>query len=86
MRPLVVIALLLCASTQGSPVRGAQTPAAPESFPKAARRAIAEGRRADAEALAKARPANSSDRPFALQLANHASGHLARGADEAGQM
>jgi tetratricopeptide (TPR) repeat protein len=58
VRPLVVIALLLCASTQGSPVRGAQTPAAPESFPKAARRAIAEGRRADAEALAKARPAN----------------------------
>ena len=58
VRPLVVIALLLCASTQGSPVRGAQTPAAHESFPKAARRAIAEGRRADAEALAKARPAN----------------------------
>ena len=58
VRPLAVIALLLCASTQGSPVRGAQTPAAPESFPKAERRAIAEGRRADAEALAKARPAN----------------------------
>ena len=58
VRPLVVIALLLCASTEGSPVRGAQAPSAPESFPKAARRAIAEGRRADAEALAKARPAN----------------------------
>jgi len=76
-RPLVVAALLLCASTQGSSVRGAQAqaPAAPESFPAAARRAIAEGRAADAEALAKARPA--SDPAAVAVLARLA---IARGA------
>src|SRR6476469_8007658 len=78
-RPLAVLALIVCASAQSSSVGRAQTAPVNEPFPRAARRAIAHGRPADAEALAKARPAN--DPAAAAVLARLA---IARGAyDEA---
>jgi tetratricopeptide (TPR) repeat protein len=56
MRPLAVLAVLVGAALQSSSVNGAQSAPANEPFPRAARRAIAQGRPAEAEALAKARP------------------------------
>jgi cellulose synthase operon protein C len=58
VRRLALLALSLSAVMQSSSLNGAQSAPANEPFPRAARRAIAHGRPADAEALAKARPAN----------------------------
>jgi tetratricopeptide (TPR) repeat protein len=58
VRRLALLALLSIAVMQTSSVNGAQNAPANEPFPRAARRAIAHGHPADAEALAKARPAN----------------------------
>ncbi len=55
------MAVVLCALMQGSSTGGAQGTQANEPFPRAARRAIAHGQPAQAEALAKARPANDPD-------------------------
>ena len=50
----------LTAMIQSSSVNGAPDTPANEPFPRAARRAIAHGRATEAEALAKARPANNA--------------------------
>ena len=57
-RRVALVALSLVAVVQSSSVRGAQGGQTNEPFPRAARRALAHGRPAEAEALAKARPAN----------------------------
>ncbi len=57
-RRVALVALSLAAIVQSSSVRGAQGAQANEPFPRAARRALAHGRATEAEALAKARPAN----------------------------
>ena len=57
-RRVALVALSLIAVVQSSSVRGAQGVQANEPFPRAARRALAHGRATEAEALAKARPAN----------------------------
>ncbi len=61
LRPLAIVGVVLCALVQGSSTGGAQGTQANEPFPRAARRAIAHGQPAQAEALAKARPANDPD-------------------------
>ena len=58
VRRLALLAVSLTAVMQSSSVNGAQNAPANEPFPRAARRAIAHGRATEAEALAKARPAN----------------------------
>ena len=78
-RRCALIAVSLVAVMQSSSVTGAQNAPANEPFARAARRAIAHGRPGDAEALAKARPAD--DPVAAAVLARLA---IARGAfDEA---
>ena len=58
VRRLALLAVSLTAVMQSSSVNGAQNAPANEPFPRAARRAIAHGHATEAEALAKARPAN----------------------------
>src|SRR5687768_10968559 len=68
MRPLVVILLYVCAAAAISPPPSArQTPPA-EPFPRSAWAALAHGRAADAEALAKAQGA---DDPAAVAVLAH---------------
>jgi tetratricopeptide (TPR) repeat protein len=82
VRRLALLALLLSAVMQSSSVNGAQNAPANEPFPRAARRAIAHGRPAEAEALAKARPAND---PAAAAVLGRLA--IARGAyDEAAKV
>src|SRR5689334_1528919 len=60
MRPLVVILLVVCFGLAGSaarPLRPSSQTSAPADFPRAAAAAIAHGKRADAEAMARARGA-----------------------------
>jgi Tfp pilus assembly protein PilF len=60
MRPLVVILLVVCFGLAGSaarPLRQSSQTSAPADFPRAAAAAIAHGKRADAEAMARARGA-----------------------------
>ncbi|MEO7271302.1 MAG: tetratricopeptide repeat protein [Vicinamibacterales bacterium] len=59
-RRVALVALSLAAVVQSSSVRGAQGVQANEPFPRAARRALAHGRATEAEALARARPANDA--------------------------
>jgi cellulose synthase operon protein C len=68
MRPLVVILLYVCAAAAMSPPPFARQPATTEPFPRSAWTAIAHGRSADAEALARARPAND---PAAVAVLAH---------------
>ena len=59
LRPAVVLFLSLCVWTAVSvPSHGQQTAQAAQSFPASARRALAHGQRAEAEALARARPSD----------------------------
>jgi tetratricopeptide (TPR) repeat protein len=68
--PAVVILLYVCVSTAGSSF-GAGQPADPISFPRAARRALAHGQIAEAESLARARPAGDPAAAAVLaQIAN----------------
>ncbi len=68
--PLVVILLYVCLSTTGSSSGVRQAPDA-TSFARAARRALAHGQIAEAEALAKARPAGDPSAAAVLaQIAN----------------
>jgi tetratricopeptide (TPR) repeat protein len=60
-RPLLVVALLAGVASPGSSPVGAQVAPRDETFAQASRRALAEGRVADAQALAKARPAGDAD-------------------------
>jgi cellulose synthase operon protein C len=79
VRRLALLALLSIAVMQTSSVTRAQNAQANEPFPRAARRAIAHGRAAEAESLAKARPAND---PAAAAILGRLA--IARGAyDEA---
>jgi tetratricopeptide (TPR) repeat protein len=57
-RRIALLVLALTAVMQSSSLYSAQSAPANEPFPRAARRAIAHGRMSEAEALAKARPAN----------------------------
>ena len=63
MRPPVVILLYICAWVAFPPAYAGQDPrpAGPASFIQRARTAIAHGRHADAEAMARQRPAGDSD-------------------------
>ena len=62
MRPLAAILIGVCATTVSSSFGSAQsTSQAGESFARQGRRAIAQGRLEEAEALAKTRPATDSD-------------------------
>lgn len=61
MRPLVVILLVVCFGLAGSaarPLRQSSQSSAPLDFARVAAAAMAHGKRADAEAMAKARPAD----------------------------
>ena len=79
VRRLALLAVSLTAVMQSSSVNGAQNAPANEPFPRAARRAIAHGHATEAEALAKARPAND---PAAVAVLGRLA--IARGAyDEA---
>jgi predicted Zn-dependent protease len=62
MRPLVVISLYLCAWAAFPPAFSGQNPAPADvhGFLKAARRALAHGKPAEAESLARARPAGDA--------------------------
>lgn len=57
MRPPVVILLYVCVAAAMSPPHSARQTASPEPFPRSAWTAIAQGRAADAEVLARAQPA-----------------------------
>ncbi|HSC25666.1 MAG TPA: tetratricopeptide repeat protein [Vicinamibacterales bacterium] len=63
LRPLAAVAILcVCATTAGSTFApGSQASAGPEPFIRAATRALAHGRPAEAEALARGRPAGDPD-------------------------
>ena len=69
LRPAVVLFFSLCVWTAvTAPSHGQQSAAAPLAFPASAWRAIAHGKAADAESLARARPA---DDPAALAVLAH---------------
>jgi tetratricopeptide (TPR) repeat protein len=76
VRPTVALIVCLCVWTAVAvPSHGQQAPSSPQAFPASAWRAIAHGKPADAEALARARPA---DDPAAIAV-------LARLATEKGR-
>lgn len=58
LRAFVACFLSACAWATFPPAFAGQPAAGPQSFPAAARRAIAHGKPAEAEALARQRPAN----------------------------
>ena len=69
VRPTVALIVCLCVWTAVAvPSHGQQAPASPQAFPASAWRAIAHGKPADAEALARARPA---DDPAAIAVLAH---------------
>lgn len=69
IRPAFVLIAALCLWTAvGVPSHGQQAAASPQAFPASAWRAIAHGKPGDAEALARARPA---DDPAALAILAH---------------
>src|SRR5688572_5232180 len=77
MRPLVVIVLYVCAAAAISPPPSARQSSSAEPFPRSAWTAIARGRPADAEALARAQPANDPAAAavlahLAIRKGNHA--------------
>jgi tetratricopeptide (TPR) repeat protein len=78
MRPLVVILLYVCAAAAMSPPPTArQTPPA-EPFPRSAWTALAHGRVADAEALARAQSAGD---PAAVAVLGHIAAHQGKHAE-----
>jgi tetratricopeptide (TPR) repeat protein len=74
MRPLVVILLYVCAAAAISPPPFASQSSEPEPFPQSAWTAIAHGRTADAEAQARARPADDASAAAVLAHIAMASG------------